>query len=192
MKHLQSTRRSALMVVDVQENHFPHCQGRQEALDTMIRVVETAKVLGVPIVLTEHHPKVFGRTVAPLASATAGIEPMAKIHFSCLGDPKIGNRVEQMDLRHLVLVGTETHICICQTALHALELGLTVAVVADAVTGRRSGDHDLALARMRAHGVDVLPWESLAYEWMRRAGTDPFRRVLPLVKAESLLPPEGE
>ena len=60
-------------------------------------------------------------------------------------------------------------------------------MVADGVTGRKREDHVLALDRMRAHGVDVLTWESLAYEWMRCGGTDEFRQVLPLVKAETLL-----
>lgn len=183
MSRVQSTERTALLVIDVQENHFPHCLEREETLDTMLRVVRSASVLGVPIVVTEHHPKAFGRTVAPLAEATAGITPLPKITFSCLGDPAIRGRIEELGARNLVLVGTETHICICQTALMALDLGLTAAVVADAVTGRRAQDHLEALSRLRAHGVDVLTWESLVYEWMRQGGTDTFRKILPIVKA---------
>ena len=112
-----------------------------------------------------------------------GIEPLAKINFSCLGDEGIARRIGELGVKNLVLIGSETHICICQTALMALERGLDVAVVADAVTGRRPRDHELALERMRAQGVDVLPWESLVYEWMRRGGTPEFKKILPLVKA---------
>ena len=180
--HLQDTDGTVVLVVDVQESHYPHCVRTEETLATMVRVVRAAAVMDVPVVLTEHYPKAFGPTVPALAEALAGAEPMAKISFSCLGDPAIRARVEQLGARRLVLVGAETHICICQTALTGLELGLDVAVVADAVTGRKALDHEVGLARMRAHGVDVLTWEMLVYEWMRRGGTETFKRVLPLVK----------
>ena len=187
MSHIQSRDPTALMVIDVQQHHYPHCVRRTASLDTMVRVVRAARILGVPTVLTEHYPKVFGSTVEALAKATRGIRALPKIHFSCLADPGIAAEVDQLGVRNLVLIGTETHICICQTALQALEWGLSVAVVADAVTGRKPLDHDLALERLRAHGVDVLTWESLAYEWMRRGGSDAFREILPLVKAETML-----
>lgn len=174
------------MVVDVQQNHYRHCVEREAALDVMLRVVGTARVLKIPTLVTEHYPKMFGPTIEALAEATAGITPLPKIHFSCLGDPGIASEVERLGVKNLVLVGAETHICICQTALQGLEWGLSVAVVADGVTGRKARDHELALDRLRAHGVDVLPWESLAYEWMRRGGTEEFKQVLPLVKAEKL------
>lgn len=182
MRHAQKTASTALMVIDVQENHFPHCVDREASLAVMVKVARAARVLGVETVVTEHYPSVFGATVAPLAEATEGIEPMAKMHFSCLADSGITARIEELGVHHLVLVGTETHICICQTALTALERGLEVAVVADAVTGRKPRDHQMALDRLRAHGVDVLTWESLVYEWMERGGTEQFKQILPLVK----------
>lgn len=182
MQHVQSLEKSVLMVVDVQKNHYPHCARGSETLDTMVRVVEAATVLKVPVVVTEHHPTVFGPTVAPLAKVTSGVEPLGKIHFSCFGDEAIAKRINDLDVSNVVLIGTETHICICQTALMALERGLSVAVVADAVTARKTTDHDIGLERLRAHGVDVLSWESLVYEWMRRGGTDTFRSILPIVK----------
>jgi nicotinamidase-related amidase len=148
----------------------------------MKRVVRAARILDVPVILTEHYPRAFGPTVAPLAEVTEGIEPMAKIHFSCLGDPDIRARVEELGTKRLVLVGAETHICICQTALLGRQLGLEVTVVADGVTGRKALDHDVALDRLRAHGVEILTWESLVYECMRKGGTETFKKILPLVK----------
>jgi nicotinamidase-related amidase len=182
MSHVQSIERTALMVIDVQENHFPHCLEREAALDVMVRVARAARILGVPTIVTEHNPKAFGPTVGPLADATTGIVPLPKISFSCLADEAILARVQELGARNLVLVGTETHICIAQTALMAVERGLTAAVVADGVTSRKARDHAEALARLRSHGVEVLTWESLVYEWMGRGGTDLFRQILPIVK----------
>lgn len=182
-KHIQTRNDTVLMVVDVQTNHYPHCVNRDEALDTMTRVVRAAEVLGVPTVLTEHYPKVFGPTLPELAEALVDVEPMAKMHFSCLGDPDIRAKIEGVGAKNIVIIGSETHICIMQTALMARELGYDVAVVADAVTGRKELDHELGLRRLTAHGVDVLTWESLVYEWMVRGGTKEFKAILPLVKA---------
>jgi nicotinamidase-related amidase len=183
MELLRSTEGTTLMVVDVQESHYPHCLRREETLDVMLRVIAAARVMGLPTVLTEHYPKAFGSTVEPIRAALEGIAPLAKIHFSCLGDPAIRARIEELGTARLVLVGAETHICICQTALRGRELGLDVTVVADAVTGRKALDHDLALQRLRGHGVEVVTWEMLVYEWMQRGGTETFKRILPLVKA---------
>lgn len=182
MDLLQGTEGTTLMVVDVQENHYPHCIRREETLDVMRRVASAAKILSVPIVLTEHYPKAFGPTVEPLGEVLEGLEPMAKIHFSCLGDEAIRARIEGLATKRVVLVGAETHICICQTALSARGMGLDVTVVADAVTSRKALDHHLALERLRHHGVEVVTWEMLVYEWMRRGGTETFKAILPLVK----------
>lgn len=179
---LQSLEHTALIVIDIQENHYPHCVEKESTLDVMQRVVKAAKILEVPTIVTEHYPKIFGPTVQPLAEATRGITPIGKMHFSCLADHDIHQKIREIDARKLVLIGTETQICITQTALMGLEMGFKTAVIADAVTGRKAYDHSVALDRMRHHGVDVLTWESLVYEWMRKGGTDSFKKILPLVK----------
>ena len=82
----------------------------------------------------------------------------------------------------LVLVGAETHICIAQTALQAMERGIDAVIVADAVTARGRLDHDIALRRLERAGVRITTWEALAYEWMRSARHPAFKQVLPIVK----------
>jgi len=182
MKHLQGIEGSVLLLVDVQDNHFPHCVRKDETLTQMRKTLEAAATLGVNSLVTEHYPKAFGRTVAPLSELLGNTPVLPKISFSCLGDDAVRSHIESLGAKNLVLIGTETHICVCQTALSALELGLRATVVADAVTGRNQSDHDLALDRMRSHGVDVLTFEMLVYEWMRKAGTPAFKKILPLVK----------
>jgi len=52
-----------------------------------------------------------------------------------------------------------------------------VFVVGEAVGSRRPADKALALERMRRHGADIVSREMVAFEWLRRAGTDLFRQV---------------
>jgi isochorismate hydrolase len=80
-----------------------------------------------------------------------------------------------------VLVGIESHICVAQTALHLLQ-DFTVHVVADAVSSRAAENREIALQRLGGSGAVMTSTEMVMYELLRRAGTDEFRRVLPLVK----------
>ncbi len=171
-----------LAVIDVQHNHYPTVARGEQTLDRMTRLVRAARVLEVPIVWTEHYPRAFGPTLPTLAEALGDLEPIPKTAFGCFGEPLFARQVDEWDRQTLVLVGTETHICIQQTALMALERGLDVVAVADCLTARGELDHDVALRRMERAGARVTTWEALVYEWMRGAGHPGFKQVLPIVK----------
>jgi isochorismate hydrolase len=79
----------------------------------------------------------------------------------------------------LILVGVETHICIYQTAMGAMEQGLTPWVVADAVSSRTKVNYQLGLSRLNAVGAIVGPAEMIIYELLGRAGTPEFKAMLP-------------
>jgi nicotinamidase-related amidase len=55
--------------------------------------------------------------------------------------------------------------------------GKEVFVVADAVGSRKPSDKELALARMRSHGIHIVSREMVAFEWLKQAGTDEFREI---------------
>lgn len=86
-------------------------------------------------------------------------------------------RIDLLSRPQMVLLGTESHVCVLQTALDLRLAGKDVYLVADAVSSRSSGDVELALARMRAEGVRVVSREMVAFEWLHRAGTEPFREI---------------
>jgi hypothetical protein len=52
-----------------------------------------------------------------------------------------------------------------------------VFLVEDAVGSRKPGDKAASLARMRAHGVEVVTREMVAFEWLKRSATELFREV---------------
>jgi nicotinamidase-related amidase len=169
-------------MIDIQENHYKSIPDGGPVLDRMIRFVRAARVLDVPIVWTEHHPRAFGPTLPPMREALAGLEPIAKRSFGCFGEPRFAEAVAASKRRTLVLVGAETHICIQQTALGALERGMGVVLVADALTARTPTDHEIALRRLELAGAVPASWEAVVYEWMRGADHPKFKQVLPIVK----------
>ncbi len=169
-------------MIDIQANHYPTVVRGDETLDRMVRFVRASRVLDVPVVWTEHFPRAFGPTLPPMAAALDGLEPIPKTSFGCFGEPRFAHAVEASERHTLVLVGSETHICIQQTALMALDLDLDVVVLADCVTARSTLDHDISLQRLTHSGALLTTWESLVYEWMRESRHPQFKRVLPIVK----------
>ncbi len=174
---------SLLVMIDVQQNHYPAVTDGEETLRRLVRLLRAAREIDeVALLWTEHYPRAFGPTLPPVAGALGGLEPIAKTAFGCFGEPRFARAVEAAGRGTVVLCGTETHICIQQTALQALDTGRRVAVVADCVTSRAARDHHVALRRMERAGVVLVTWEALVYEWMRGAGHAAFKRVLPIVK----------
>ena len=87
----------------------------------------------------------------------------------------------QIGRKSLILTGVENHVCVAQTALHALPY-FKVHIVSDAVSSRDLDNWTVGLERMRENGAIITSTEMVIYELLQRAGTDKFRATLKLVK----------
>lgn len=167
---------SVLLVVDIQERLLPHIHDGQAVLDNAVWLVRVAQRLGVPVMVSEQYPKGIGPTVAVLRGLTSPEQVGEKLHFSCVA-AKCLERLPGAGRPQVVVAGTESHVCVLQTVLDLREQGREVFVVADAVGSRKPADKELALARMRSHGIHIVSREMVAFEWLRQAGTEEFREV---------------
>lgn len=173
---LMDREQSALLVIDIQERLLPHIEDWQRVLENALWLTRLAQRLAVPVMASEQYPKGIGHTHAAL---TALLPPSAigeKNHFSCVAAQCLP-ALAGAERRQMVVCGIESHVCVLQTALDLRWQGKEVFVVADAVGSRRAADRDLALARMRGHGIEVVSREMVAFEWLKRAATDEFRDV---------------
>lgn len=173
---LIDARHSALLVVDVQERLLPAIHDGGRVLENCVWLAQVAQRLGVPVIVSEQYPRGLGATAAALSAALSAGAVRTKIHFSCVADGCFED-VDAWRRPQLVVAGTEAHVCVLQTVLDLQARGTRVFVVADAVGSRRPEDRDVALARMRQHGAEVVTREMAAFEWLRRAGTDLFREI---------------
>jgi nicotinamidase-related amidase len=57
-----------------------------------------------------------------------------------------------------------------------------VVVVRDAVGSRAADSREAALARMAAHGAEILTTEMVLFEWLRTADHPQFRAVSQLIR----------
>jgi nicotinamidase-related amidase len=163
---------SALLVVDLQERLMPAISGAPEVLENAGRLVRAAVRLDVGVTTTEQDPAKLGPTVEPLA-ALLPAPAVAKSAFAAELSFPTGT---------VVVGGCEAHVCVLQTVLALRASGHEVAVVADAVGSRSPHNRDAALARMRAHGVDVVTTEMVVFEWLGSSRNPAFREVQQLIK----------
>jgi nicotinamidase-related amidase len=174
--------KSLLLVVDVQTRLAPAVHDAAAAVQQCRLLIEAARKLEVPVLASEQYPQGLGPTVPELASLLDPAQIHAKRHFSCTQEPRIAAALDALGRTEIVLCGMEAHICVLQTALGLQADGLRAIVVADAVASRRPASRDLALERMRGHGVEIVTAEMVVYEWLREADTPQFRSILPLIK----------
>jgi isochorismate hydrolase len=140
-----------------------------------------AAILGLPIFATEQYPKGLGSTVEQVAQLIPGT-PFQKMTFSACGAEGFLNELLQKKLTQVVLCGIEAHVCVTQTCLDLLAEGLTLFVVADAVSSRTPENHRIGLERMRDAGAVIVSTEMVLFELLEKAGTEEFKQILALVK----------
>lgn len=179
---------AVLVIVDIQERLAAAMDRRDAVMEAVGRLIRTAALTGVPIIVTRQYPKGLGDVepaVRSAVEAVSGTVPTVwadKLSFDCFGEPTYAEAVAALGRRQLVIAGMETHICVTQTGLSARRAGLDVHVVADACCSRQNEAHALALERMRAAGATVTCAESVLYELVGVAGSDEFRELLRIVK----------
>lgn len=174
---LMEAHRACLLVIDVQEKLAPAVDGHRALIEQAQWLVRVAGELEVPVLASRQYPKGLGPLVPELAALIPESAQIDKVHFSCASAPECRQAISRTGRTQIVIAGMETHVCVLQSALELKHAGHEVFVVSEAVGSRRPEDRELALQRLRAHGVDVVNREMVAFEWLHQAGTEAFRTV---------------
>ncbi len=173
---------SVLLIVDVQERLAPAIANVDEILDRAGLLIQAACKLGVPVAFTEQFPAGLGPTLQSIRDLAPAAPVIAKVHFQATLEPGLGTWIEKNGARQIVVAGTEAHVCVLQTALGLIEKGYSTFLAADAVGSRRVSDLALAVERLRLAGCQIVSSEMVVFEWLKKAATEEFRAILPLVK----------
>ncbi len=173
--------RTVFVLIDAQEKLLSAMEDGDAVIANANKLVEAAKIMGVPLIVSEQYPKGLGPTSAKI-SLPDGTRPVEKVSFSCFGSDDFKSRLKHLGRDTLVLFGTEAHICVLKTALDAMKEGLSVHVVSDAVSSRKEADRRAGLKRMRQSGVFIASAEMVLFQLMDKAGSEEFKAVSALVK----------
>ncbi|KNE70668.1 hypothetical protein AMAG_15426 [Allomyces macrogynus ATCC 38327] len=172
--------RTAFFLCDVQERFRSLIFRFDDVVSTSNKMVQASKILEVPLIVTEQHPKGLGHTVAELDIAHAATV-LPKTRFSmCI--PEVNEILAQRDVKNVVLFGIESHVCVTQTALDLLEQGVTVYILADGVSSMNSSEIPIALKRLAAEGAVITSSDSILFALLKDAKHDKFKQTSNLVK----------
>lgn len=170
--------RTALVVVDVQEGFRPYASFLTVA-DASRKLVQAARILDVPLIVSEQYPKGLGPTAPEVGlGEEEGERRIEKTVFSAA-------RAEGFDLGgrdQAIVCGIETHVCVSQTVHDLLGKGVEVHVPADGVGSRHAIDYERGLERMERAGAVVTTVEAALFELLERAGTPEFKSVQALIR----------
>ena len=171
---------SALLVVDVQEKLIRLVPGYERLVWNVGRLIDGAKVLGVPVLATEQYPQGLGPTTPELARRLTDVAD--KLTFSCGGCPALFRSLQERGVFKILVVGIEAHVCVQQTVCDLLHAGFRVYVAVDAVGSRFEIDYQTALRRLDSAGATLTTTEAALFEWCDAAGTPEFKQISALVR----------
>lgn len=174
---------SVLVLVDLQDTFLRSIKVAELITENARLLTQVGRELNVPTVATTQNATKLGMLTAPLLTLLQEVPTFDKLSFSAMAQEEFARQLQSLNRSQVVLAGVETHICIMQTALDLLKAGYSVHIPYDAVASRQKRDWKYALMRLSSAGATITSVESVIYEWLQEAGTEEFRRVLPLLKA---------
>ncbi len=174
----------ALVVVDIQEKLLPPIFNKEMLVKNSQLLIRLAQILRIPIMVTTQYSKGLGATVPEIAALLADAPAVDKLEFGCFGSDQFRARLKSLpgDRNTVLLCGMESHICVMQTALGALNEGYLVHVVSDAVGSRAEWNWKIGLERMKSAGAVISSTEMMMYELLRCSGTAEFKELLKYIR----------
>ncbi|MBI5640530.1 MAG: hydrolase [Nitrospirae bacterium] len=181
-KFLINKDEAVLVIVDIQERLAAVMSERQKVVDNCLHLVETAKLLDIPVILNEQYPKGLGPTVIEIKEALRHVAPLEKLTFSCCRGDSFPAGLASTDRKKVILAGMETHVCVLQTCVDLLKQGYAVHAVSDAICSRTKENYTTAIEFMRDAGAVITCTETVLFQLLEKAGTEEFKIISKRIK----------
>lgn len=169
-----------LVVIDLQEKLMPAMPDREKVYKNTKILLKTAQQLQIPVIVSEQYPKGLGATVAEIKEALNDYEYLEKVSFSA--SDALHKLLAASDRKTLIIVGSETHVCVFQTVRDMIEAGYNVHLVKDAVCSRFDVNHSNGLELMHDLGAVITNTETVVFDLFKVAGTPEFKAISSLIK----------
>ncbi|HHW06177.1 MAG TPA: isochorismatase family protein [Clostridia bacterium] len=170
---------SLLLVIDIQDRLVAAMSHGAQVIEKTGILLQVAKKLNIPAIVTEQYPKGLGRTVAELPIQEAKV--FEKITFTGY-TPEVAEALREANRKKIIVTGMETHVCVFQTVRDLLQHGYQVFVVEDAVCSRWKMNFKSGISLMAAMGAVITNTETVFFDLMKKAGTPEFKELSKLIK----------
>ena len=171
-----------LIVIDVQGNLARVVAESESAILAVERLVQGAKLLNLPVLLTAQVPEKIGHTIPEISGLLPEQADLPRVHFSIWQDAAVQQAIRSSGRHQLILCGFEAHICLYQSSLDLLAEGFEVTLAADAVSSRNLYNKDIALQELSKQGVHLTTVEMALFSLLRSAQHPAFKAISRLIK----------
>jgi nicotinamidase-related amidase len=174
--------RTVLVVVDAQVKLMAAMHEKDQLIKNLVKLVKGAKVLNVPIIVTEQNPRGLGPTIPELAELIKDDPVISKLSFSCCGEEAFMAAFDKTERDQILICGMESHVCVYQTAADLLEQGYEVEVVMDAVSSRTPENRAIGWEKCKEYGASLTGVETVLFELLQVAEGPQFKEIFQIVK----------
>jgi nicotinamidase-related amidase len=158
-----------LIIIDVQDHFLARLPPKraEQLVNRVGWLMEVAKILNVPMIVTAEEGKRYAGLTAVLAEKLPpGTKVLDKSVYGLADQTNILDAVRKTGRRITVVVGMETDVCVTHSAIGLMQNGFHAVVLAD-VTDSAGDAHVSGLERMKGAGALVMSLKGLYYEWIR-------------------------
>jgi nicotinamidase-related amidase len=174
---------TAFLIIDVQEAFRESIASLGNIARQIAAFVQGAKMLSLPILVTEQYPKGLGHTVKEISDVLpTDIDLVEKTVFSSCGSMAFAERLKMLNRRQIIVAGIEAHICVNQTVHDLLAQNFQVHLLADCISSRAEENKQIAFAKMQQSGAILSSVEMALFEIMRDARHAEFKAIQKLIK----------
>jgi nicotinamidase-related amidase len=183
---LLTPQNSALIIIDYQPVQVTSVASmdRQKLVSNIVAVARTAKLYGLPIVLSTVNVKTGKNqpTIHQLQEILPNVESFDRTTINAWEDVEFNKAVKATGRKKLIMAALWTEACLTFPALDALRDGYEVYPVVDSVGGTSPQAHRAALERITQAGAKPVSWVQLICElqrdWQRKETAQEFANIL--------------
>lgn len=173
---------SVVVIIDIQEK-LVNAVGKYSPVEKACKIAEAAKILDIPVIVTEQYPQGLGATVPELKeSLSKNAVFIEKTAFSAVLTPEFVQNLEATGRKQIVIFGIEAHICVHQTICDLIACGYEVYIVKDASASRNKYEFKTGIDLIKQNGAKVSCCEIVLFEWLKTSRNSNFKQVQALIK----------
>lgn len=180
-KYILNKDDSLILVIDIQERLKPAMDRSERVVNNTKILLESAKLLDIPVLFTEQYPKGLGNTLKEIIDIKENPQVFEKNSFTGCIDG-VNSKLREMGKKKIIIVGMETHVCVYQTCRDLLSDGYDVHIAEDAVSSRTHENYKNALGLMRDMGAVISNTETILFDLLKKAGSDEFKAISKMIK----------
>jgi nicotinamidase-related amidase len=172
---LLTPQNCVLILIDHQPFQFAGLRSHdsQTIVNNVVGLAKTAKVFGVPTLLTTVVEERGGYLLKQLQEVFPDQKPINRTFINTWEDSRVVDWVKKTGRKKVVIAALWTEICLAFPAIQAAGEGYEVYAVTDASGGTSLEAHEVAIQRMVQAGVTPITWmvfgAELQRDWSRTA-----------------------